>query len=330
MKKNKPLLFKQLSSETELILMENLHFFKGGGDSDTLDGGDLEEVTITPDQPEDDEEIPEPDPIEDDWDDEPEDEWNEEDWWNDEGDHDGSQDPEENEDRPDPCNPAAIAANTSTSNLFKKTAVQSQVGNFSAITSTSAEQGFSIRKLADGTFQATAIQTMGPTGGSITNFGNSVADVHTHPSSNAPSAQDILGLGHINGVSANFTTRYVKTADGDMYALNVSDAAKLKDFYDTFKDDLGSDNMFKSDSEIGAKFETVRQSFISSGASAESAYDHATAFLLNDAGVTLLKAPNGSNDFTKIGAEIKTDTSGNPVLDANNQPTYETSDCPRN
>ncbi|WP_316847124.1 hypothetical protein [Pedobacter psychrodurus] len=97
MKNNFALLFKRLSSETEEILLDNLETLKGGGDSDdTLDGGELDEVVITPD-PDDEDETPplDPDPEPDE---DPFPEEDEENPWDDWEDHgDGSETDEQEE-----------------------------------------------------------------------------------------------------------------------------------------------------------------------------------------------------------------------------------------
>lgn len=110
MKKNQTLLFKKLSTEFEEVLMDELHTLKGGtGGSDNydIDGGELDEVVIHPDNDEDDEgpePMPDPDPEpDDDWendDNNEEDDWNEDDWNNN---HENEQEDEQQEDKVCTC-----------------------------------------------------------------------------------------------------------------------------------------------------------------------------------------------------------------------------------
>jgi len=99
MKNNSALLFKRLSSETEEILLDSLETLKGGGDSDgTIDGGELDEVVITPD-PDDNDDIPpldpDPEPEEDPFpEEEEENPWDD---WEDHGDGPENDEPEEEE-----------------------------------------------------------------------------------------------------------------------------------------------------------------------------------------------------------------------------------------
>ncbi len=316
MKKN--FVFRKLSPELEEVLMEELHTLKGGnggGSDGSKWDGDLKEVEIVgeappPDPPAigDGDNYPDPEPEED-----PDFDPYEDGNWGGGGDQGDDPNDEEN-----PCNKVDKAANAKTTALAKQTSVQSQIAALNP--NTTIEQAFSIRK-SNKTYSTSPIQNLGATGGGIINYSNSVASFHTHPSSNAPSAQDIIGLGYMRSINSGFETSYVKTADGDMYAITISDSAAAQSFYNSFKGAVNSVNEWDTNSSIGKDFARVRDSYVNSGKSVEEAYDHATAYVLNNSGITLLKAPNGSNDFTKIG------TTKN--VDENGVESFSNSDCPR-
>lgn len=63
------------------------------------------------------------------------------------------------------------------------------------------------------------------------------------------------------------------------------------------------------------------------GYTEQEAYERAMAYIMKQAGVTLVKANAGSNTFKKIGLRQKRDANGNPMVNTNGDPIYENADC---
>lgn len=225
------------------------------------------------------------------------------------------------------CDSQAQAQGTSSSTLYNKSAVQTQIGNLGPIGDPLPEQGFSIRKNTDGSYIATPIQTLGPTGGMMNNYLNSVANLHTHPSSSPPSAKDIKMLHDLRSQIPGFITCYVKTASGVQYAISITDFAAFDTFISNNPNLVAPDNGFQTGSVVGVAYQNGINSFFAQGFSLEDAVDHATAFVLNEASVMLLRTEPGSNTFKKIGAEKKLNPDGTEAVDSNGKKIYTKSDC---
>lgn len=63
---------------------------------------------------------------------------------------------------------------------------------------------------------------------------NAFADLHNHPRNTPPSSGDLYGLMAKNQKQSSYTTRYVLTAGGTMYALVVIDTAAVRTFVDQY------------------------------------------------------------------------------------------------
>jgi len=77
-------------------------------------------------------------------------------------------------------------------------------------------------------------------------------------------------------------------------------------------------NSFQTNTVIGGDFESVRLDFLQRGYSPQEARERATAFVLNNSGITLLKTqdpPAPSGTFKKIGTQEKAPQNGVPVFD---------------
>lgn len=91
---------------------------------------------------------------------------------------------------------------------------------------------------------------------------------------------------------------------------------------------VGPDDGFAAGSVLGLGYQDAFNMFSAQGLTTEDAANHATAFVLKDSGVILLRGDGSSTTLKKIGAEIKLDANGNPVLNAGGKKVYVKSDCP--
>lgn len=327
MKKNATLLFKRLSSETEEVLMDNLETLKGGGGSDdTVDGGDLDEVVITPDP--DDDDIPpldpDPEPDEDPFPDEDEENpWDDGDW----DDHgDGSEtDEQDNDEEETPCKKAKAAGAQATSTL-NSSSVQGAINQSLQLpTALGQEAFFTITKDANGTISASTAAVGTAWGVSGFNYSNSIADFHTHPNSNyPPGGADIITFlrDRLDG-SPNLETSFIQTQNGTTYALQVTDASLMEDFFNDFSGSV-KDGNWDGNSTVGMMFKDAEDAFKSQGLSVTDAFARATAYIAERAGLTLLKAdatqtPFLPDSFSKIGVNTTTE---------NGEFKYQVADCP--
>ncbi len=232
---------------------------------------------------------------------------------------------------PDPCDQAAQAAGTAATNLFNNVEVQSKLLQTGSVVPGFPESGFSIRQSAtDGSISTSAIETGTPNSVNITNYQNSIADVHVHANSNyPPSATDIFSLAEISffGDPPNLNTSFVVGNDGTQYAITVTDQSKMTAFYNQMNGavDPVTNNMNPT-TALGQIFENSYDYFLNQmNYSPRDAFERATAAILEDSGISLLKAPPISppatnSDFKKIGVDKSTDSNGNT--------TFNASDCP--
>jgi hypothetical protein len=238
--------------------------------------------------------------------------------------------PEENQPNPD-CNQQDQAAGLAATNLFNNTAVQSGLQQTGSIVPGFPESGFSIRQsAADGSVYTSDIETGTNNSVDITNYQNSVADVHIHANSNyPPSATDIFSLVKMSffGDHPNLKTSFVVGNDGTQYAMTVTDESKVIAFYNQINGAVDSvTNNLNPNTALGAQFFDVYNSLINTGNyTPRDAFERSTAAILEGSGITLLKAPPVSppatnSDFKKIGVESSIDSNGNPI--------FKESDCP--
>lgn len=239
---------------------------------------------------------------------------------------------------PDPCDQTAQAAGTAATNRFNSPAVQTTLSNTPVVLPTvppvpsnshQNEVGFTIRKDANGNIYTSGVQTFGPNGGITTNYSDSEADYHTHTAGlyYAPSAQDLFNLNTTANSINGFTTRYVQASDGSKYALNIDDASKFNTFIGNNTGFVGSDDGFKTGTNLGDKWESTRLDLIGLGYTVQEAFTRATAFVLKESGVTLLKSNSIPDDFKKIDLEKLKNADGTPAKDTNGKNIYSKTDC---
>lgn len=74
-------------------------------------------------------------------------------------------------------------------------------------------------------------------------------------------------------------------------------------------------------------WESTRLDLLSAGYTLQEAFTRATAFVLKDSGVTLLKSNSVPDEFKKIDIEQKKNANGTPAKDANGKNIYSKTDC---
>ncbi len=176
------------------------------------------------------------------------------------------------------------------------------------------------------------IRTISPDGGNMTVKGSYVrAKVHTHPKGKipAPSPTDFKSILDAWTDYRSFTDSYILAADSSKYALHVSDTTKMKAFRTTYGDFADSaSNDFKVGNALRDKRDKIKDSFVeNNGLSEEEALARALSAILEEAGITLLKADKGSNQFYKIGTKKRLNPNGSEAKDKNDRNKYTEADC---
>ncbi len=220
----------------------------------------------------------------------------------------------------DPCSSKDQAAGASASSLYNNSSVQLTINSGDLYSSSNDyEHGFLINDVS-GNIETSAVQTSNSstsldfTGQDATTIG----DLHTHPNDNyPPSVEDILSIAGGPGSNApNLQTSLVITQNGTIYALVVTDRTLANEFFTNYKNDLAPNGYWEPNTTPYADYTAAYNSFISqSGATAEEATAYAQAYVLRNAGISLVTAAPGSGTLTKIGAE-------------NVNGTFSKADCP--
>lgn len=228
----------------------------------------------------------------------------------------------------DPCNRSdRISGSTATLqySVFKPNALQ--FAPFDPNTQAQPEQYFIVNAI-NGSNVADPIQSLPTGGGQMQGVTpNMVMAFHTHPNGGYPfpSPVDFFGLADFG---ANFQMHYVIAYDGTKYAMVVNSYTQLQAFVAANPGALAADAGFEATSRIGLQSQDMQDLLVAQGYSQDEAYERTLAYLMKDAGVTLLKANAGSDTFKKIGLRQKLNADGSPAVNANGKPVYEKADCP--
>src|SRR6218665_471887 len=204
---------------------------------------------------------------------------------------------------PNPCDGAAASAGGHASYIFKDTDVTASLNSLPPFSGTNQNESIFNIKSTNGNITTTPTREIGASGGTNSDYSASViADAHTHPLGGAfaPSAQDLKALDAKRDIMTGFVASYVVSSDGNIYALYISNPAKLNAFVDNNPGFVGSDNNFAPGTTPGNLFRDTNRDLQIAGYSAQEAYTRATALVLQDAGVTLLKSDAKNINFKKI------------------------------
>gem|GEM_PF-1560427 len=138
----------------------------------------------------------------------------------------------------------------------------------------------------------------------------SIANLHNHPNTSPPSAGDVYSFIHNNSNLPNYTTKFVVTQDGAIYALIITNQLTAQDFSAKYPKSIipGYPPDFPVD-EIGGSilFDEYQYSldfFRTNGLTDTEANEGALAYILDtfDAGIALLKM-NDDGTFKKINSK---------------------------
>lgn len=191
---------------------------------------------------------------------------------------------------------------------------------------TQPEQYFVVNDV-NGVPQIGPVLTTSTIGGPMQGVGtNTYMYVHTHPCCGLTSFSpaDFFGLANF---SSSFQIAYVVAYDGTKYAMVVNNSPQLQAFVANNPNAIAPDGSFVQGTPIYNRLSAIANGLaVNSGYSYDEAYIRALAFLMKEAGVTLVKAPAGSNTFKKIGDIQKFNADGTPIMQ-NNLPVFENADC---
>lgn len=249
---------------------------------------------------------------------------------------------DEANDEDNPCSFNTLQAGMGASAFFENHVLELS-NDFSPFSTTSGqnEEAFVIAEVngvissgifdTNGGFTSGGIQTVSTNGGSIKISSHTIADVHTHPAGKIPrpSAEDLWSLADSKSSSPNLSDSYVIAADGTKYDLHISDVSKLEnfkqlngDFYDPVT------KGFKDGTPLSIDYNQMIDSFTTNNhMSIGEARERAFAYVLKDAGIDLLKAATGSNEFKKIDVKPSKNSDGTEKKDAMGFTIYEKVDC---
>ena len=228
----------------------------------------------------------------------------------------------------DPCDASDIYSGATATLQYSsvlRTTVQ-QFTPFDPNTTTQDEQYFIVNDI-NGSYVPGPIQNLSTSGGSMQGITSStVMVVHTHPYGGYPfpSPADFFGLANF---SSNFMMHYVIGYDGTKYAMVINNYSQLQAFVNANPNAIGSGGGFNLNTTLGLQWVTMRNRLEAQGYSVEEARERSYAYIMKQAGVTLVKAPVGSDTFKKIGIKQQVDQGGNPVVNSNGEPLYENADC---
>lgn len=227
----------------------------------------------------------------------------------------------------DPCNSQdRLSGATAT---LQYPIIAGQVANFAPFNpnvNNQPEQYFVVNNL-NGAYVPEPVQTTTTTGGAMQGVtSNTVMVAHTHPYGGfpSPSPGDFYGLGTFN---SNFLMNYTIAYNGSKYALYVNSHSQLQAFLTNNPNAVNSSGQFNPATTIGQQWYVIVATLGDQGYTELEAYERATAFVMKQAGVTMVKASPNSNTFKKVGLKIKMQN-GTPVLNSYGDPLFENADCP--
>ncbi len=229
---------------------------------------------------------------------------------------------------PDPCTGVDNSSGASATLQYANyTGNVSQFTPFDLSTTQQPEEYFIVNDV-NGSYVAGSIQASTTSGGPIQGVSpNTVMVFHTHTFGGFPfpSAADFFALA---AYGTSFQRHYVIGYNGTKYAMVVNSYSQLQAYVADNPNSIANDFGFEPRSTVGTQSIIMRNRLIDQGYSIDEAYERTLAFLMKQAGVTLVKAQANSNIFKKIGLQQKKNADGSPAVNASGIPIYENADCP--
>jgi hypothetical protein len=227
----------------------------------------------------------------------------------------------------DPCDAADELAGSQATLQFMGP-VATKVAEFAAFDMTitnQPEQYFLVNEV-NGAYVPGPILTSSSTGGSIQGVTAAThMAVHTHTNGGFPfpSASDFFDLATY---TPSFMQNYIIAYDGTKYAMVIGSYTKLQEFVAANPNSISANAGFEPNSTIGMQASIMQARLEAQGYSADEAKERTLAYIMKQAGVTLVKAAAGSNHFKKIGIRRKI-VNGQPATDPSGNPIFENADC---
>lgn len=160
-------------------------------------------------------------------------------------------------------------------------------------------------RMPNGTVESTGVQEGNLDGGVVTNpYAYPVADIHNHPNNKPPSTGDVYSMMKYHLQHNTFSTRYVLSSDGTLYALVITDTQAIREFLSKYPPSITANpkggSFINFPQELFEKYTDLQMDFSESGA---------LSYILNEynAGISLVKM-DGSGRFRNINITKNTDS----------------------
>ena len=215
------------------------------------------------------------------------------------------------------CSEESIQMSQQVSDLYNQELFADSFNELKEATKTDSEKIFSIGRDYAGNLSVGEMHSGDGRTSYSSDIPNMVATAHSHPQGDLScfSVSDLYSLASENMVDSRFSTIFV-VGERATYAMQVTDAAKLRDFIDAhprseFVDpNTGGFTSVSDENGINLANEMYQDFRILldiEHVSREDAFAHALSMLLSsqDVGVSMLKAETGENGETEF-KEIKT------------------------
>ncbi|GAB3363972.1 hypothetical protein GCM10027566_32990 [Arachidicoccus ginsenosidivorans] len=207
--------------------------------------------------------------------------------------------------KPDPC------ATAKAQIAEKRTKLKAFIDGLKAVKEAAAidgkEHSIAINQNTDGTITVTPV-SQGADFSVNSNLGSkSIANLHNHPNTSPPSAGDVYSFIQNNSMLPNYTTKFVVTQDGSIYALIITNQLAAQDFSAKYPKSIlpGSPPEFTEVEIDGVRlfdeYQFSREFFRGEDFTNTEANEGALAYILDsfNAGIALLKM-NDDGSFSKI------------------------------
>ncbi|MEC5394757.1 hypothetical protein [Bergeyella sp. RCAD1439] len=229
------------------------------------------------------------------------------------GGSDNSQPPPPQNPPTDPCEKAKTGVNNANEIAKNTKFTSAKNGIMAAFNNNGKENGVAFGKDSpNGALNATEVQNYQQNSGTVISpYAYPVADMHNHPNGNPPSVGDVYSMMQHHLEHGSFSTRYVITSDGSMYALIVTDTEAIRKFLQDYPPSQIPGHNPNFPEALSNEWNNIRFDFSESGALAHILTKY-------NAGVSLSKADSNGR-FRNINVNERHDPQG---------PTYTYTLCP--